>query len=221
MFRYRNCIEVIGLPGSGKSTLVRRLAQVPATPVTLPPLRPSRRALLRAAARLVGTGLASSPRTILPLLLSRDGCWLVAKLAYRSAALSSRATSGALMQDSGVLQPLVSFAAEYRTGPDPELRPLELLPLLSLPRVALYVRVPPETALERYKRRQMETGRRPEASVCIEGFGEAYAACEAIAGFYAKQAERKLIVVDNLQAPRDEEISAIAGTLSTILAGGQ
>lgn len=209
----RDHIEVIGLPGSGKSTLVDQLKRHPEMPPVLPPHDPGAFSTLTAAAQLAVTGLLTIPRAMSPLICSRDGCWLIAKLSYRSAALKQRSGPKALLQDSGVLQPLVSFAAEYRNGLLPKLPAAELLSLLWLPRVVLYVRVPPELALERYRMRQVETGRRSEVRVTMDGFMEAHAACETIAEIYRQKADRDLVVVDNIHPLENMDLMNLVAKL--------
>lgn len=180
-------IEILGLPGAGKSTLMDRLAREQSDlPELLKPIDPGGAAVLRKIARLVARMVLRNPASLLRLTLRADGRWLLSKLAYRWAGLGKRSGSGLLL-DSGLLQPLLSYAAEYSKRPvcvDDALAALHALPL---PQAVVYLDSGTETAHRRYRQRQQRTGRQAETEVTPMGFAQAQEICDRIVGMFPPQ----------------------------------
>lgn len=146
-------VEVFGLCGAGKSTLMRRLAPMIESRSggrvrAERPVRPYGAASLCRTLVLALRAVGGDPLGMLGFLLQPSSWWLIGKLGYRWAGMALRPReTGWLLLDSGVLQPFVSYAIEYG-GRVPPVEPL--LAALPMPRVALYVRAAAPTARARY-----------------------------------------------------------------------
>ena len=162
--RGNGSVEMFGLCGAGKTTLARDLllaAESDPAGVGFHPEDPVRPtgwvSVLMAGRYAVGYGLRD-PGGGARLLGSPAGRWLFLKLGYRIAGLRMRGDlTGSLLLDSGVLQPLVSFDVEYNL-PLIQWDVERLAKTLPLPSCALYVRVEPEVAMQRYLDRERKQG---------------------------------------------------------------
>lgn len=197
-------IEILGLPGAGKSTLLDRLARDRSgLPALLKPIDPGGGAVLWKIALLTAGMALRNPVSLLRLALRSDGRWLLSKLAYRWAGLQLRPDAGVLL-DSGLLQPLLSYAAEYSRRPvrvDDALAALRGLPL---PQAVVYLDSGVETAHRRYRQRQQLTGRRAEAEVTSEGFAQAQEICDRIVGMFPPTQVMRVAGGDIRDAALDE-----------------
>jgi hypothetical protein len=181
----RILVEIVGLPGSGKSYLLEKLERVRNDlPNLLKPSNPSlgdyRKQILRLAVRF---GLRR-PLSLMRLGLRSDGRWLLSKLAYRAAVLKSRPGSSGLLVDSGLLQPLISYAAEYSKSPIRVEDVLATLSALPMPYALIYLDNGVEVAQQRYRNRQERTGRRADVDVTPEAFAQAQEICTRIVDMF-------------------------------------
>lgn len=204
-------IEILGLPGAGKSTLMDRLARKQSDlPELLKPIDPGGEAVLRKMARLAARMVLRNPASLLRLTLRADGRWLLTKLAYRWAGLGKRSGSGLLL-DSGLLQPLLSYAAEYSERPvciDDALAALHALPL---PQAVVYLDSGAETAHRRYRQRQQLTGRRAETEVTPTGFAQAQEICDRIVDMFPPQQVMRVVGSGDIE---EAELDRIAVRLT-------
>jgi thymidylate kinase len=175
-------VEILGLPGSGKSTLSDRLSnELFDMPQYLTPINPSGYAVLFKIIRLIVSMVCHNPSALFRLIVRSDGRWLLSKLAYRWAGLDKRLSSGLLI-DSGLLQPLLSYAAEYSKTPVHIDDVLAVLRVIPLPGAVIYLDCGVEVSFRRYQKRQKLTKRRAEVNVTIEGFKQAQEICDYIIG---------------------------------------
>ncbi len=152
-------IEFVGLCGAGKSTFSQLLAshldfaangivEMRASDV---PAAPSIAAGLGVAARMVANESGS-----LRFLGRSANWWLPLKMGYRSTQLVRQAGriggSWTLCVDSGLLQPYISFAAEYNKRLDPVVM-AQVAKVVSLPDTVVHVSASAVVALERYLKR--------------------------------------------------------------------
>lgn len=211
-------IEMFGLCGAGKSTLARgcllvgESGQVGARLRPERPVKPSGWVTVAMAGLIAVSHGLRDPGGCARLLSSGAGRWLFLKLGYRVAGLHMRQDlDGCLLLDSGVLQPLVSFEVEYNLQLI-EWNVERLARALPLPLYALYVRVEPEIAMQRYMDRERRQGR----SVLMERIEDRF-----VRGF--KTAERLheicvalgicCIICDNTRLVSQKELSGIVTTL--------
>lgn len=177
-------IEVLGLPGAGKSTIMGRLEHERFDlPEFHKPIDLGITALLRKLVHLACRLALRNPSTLLRLSARADGRWLLSKLAYRWAGLDKR-VDGSLLLDSGLLQPLLSYAAEYSDGVVHIEDVIAVLSVLPLPKAIVYIDSGVETAYQRYCRRQQLTGRRAEVEVTLGGFLQAQEICDRIVAMF-------------------------------------
>jgi hypothetical protein len=179
-------IEVFGLPGTGKSTLLAGLRCATKRAAQFCPdmerhtSYPPSRSVIAGAILILGKSLRHSPLEVSRFLSWRGAWWLPLKLAFRQSALRRHGYyRGEIIEDGGILQPFVSFAAEYNKPA----RAVPVLPLLTAvdrPRVAVYVRANVATTEQRYKRRQAALGHPMDARLCHERFFEAGPICEDV-----------------------------------------
>jgi thymidylate kinase len=189
-------VEFIGLCGAGKSTFYALLkerianagilvAEQPPKPV--PPLP----AIAAGAGFAIAMALDARGLTF---LAHAANWWLPMKLGYRVAQMRRAAPVGQwkVQVDSGLLQPIVSFAAEHN-------RRLDSVPVaaivrqLDLPRVLIYLQAAAALALPRYIEREKldaETAKHLEPQ-----FVQAYNVCEAIVA-ECRKAGAAVITVD-------------------------
>lgn len=161
---HNGSVEIFGLCGAGKTTLAKKLLLAvepeeehwlrPESPVT-----PSGWISVLMAGRIfIRLGLRH-PSACVRLLSNATGRWFMLKLGYRIAGLRMRGDiAGSLLLDSGVLQPLVSFEVEYNSS-FLQIDALDIIKTLPLPSCALYVRVEPGIAMQRYLDREKKYGR--------------------------------------------------------------
>jgi len=180
-------VEIHGLLSVGKSTLLERLTREHSIlPELLKPIVPSKISVFKKLIQLVACLALSKPFALLRLGSRRDGRWLLAKLAYRWAGLLQRPVGG-LLWDSGLLQPLLSHAAEYSDRFVRIEDALAVLHILPLPQAVIYLDSGVETAYQRYCQRQELTGRRAGVKVTQAGFVQAQEICDHIVGMFPLQ----------------------------------
>lgn len=179
--------EVFGLCGAGKTTLARELVRGAKGPSSsgLPiriegPVVPGGWRAAFETTLVVGRYGLRDPIGCQRLLRDPAGRWLLFKLGYRIAGLWVRGDlSETLLVDSGVIQPLVSFDIEHNfRGIEWDPRPL--LRGLPLPARAVYVRVRPSVALERYMQRERSSGRGVSEDGIWERFNRAFRTAERV-----------------------------------------
>jgi hypothetical protein len=207
-------VEFVGLCGAGKSTfyalLQDKLAQcdlplVEQRPTAVPPLR----ALIAGAQ--FSSSMAVSGRG-LPFLFHSENWWLPLKLGYRNAQMRRGVAATPHWQiqiDTGLLQPIVSFAAEHNWRLDPV--PLAaILPKLDLPRILIYLQATAPLALARYVARE-----KPDAQTSSRlerQFVQAYDVCEAVVE-KCRMAGTTVVKVDARDSRSDEAAGRVAEML--------
>lgn len=152
-------IEFVGLCGAGKSTLhVGLMPLLTQSDISFHLRQPS----LVPSAVAVRTGLSCAARIMLHggagFLMRPAHWWLPMKLGYRRAQRDlgpTNAEGWEIEIDTGFLQPIVSFAAEYNET----LAPVPVraaATTITLPRIAVHVVSTPELALDRYLSREVD-----------------------------------------------------------------
>lgn len=203
-------IEIFGLPGAGKTTVVDGLRRVsPSIPLIQPPI-PSGLLTAWSIFILCGKVALLHPLSLIRLGIRGDGRWLLAKLGYRMAGRWSQAKRG-IVVDSGVLQPLLSYAAEDAAEAADVQDVLALLDILPLPHAILYVDVPAQVAYERYLFRQAIEGVRSGVSVSLPKYVHAQMVSNAIVG---RLGSLKILRVKNVSVQQDHELLAMSQQLS-------
>lgn len=207
-------IETLGLPGAGKTTFVSRLNKtiVPqwTTRLFSPPVAPTVLSAAAATASLTSRAMLGNPGVVLPLLTDRGGRWLVSKLGYRIASLTRRRPSpGEILVDGGVVQPFVSFLAEYRQSRALRAPVDALWPKLPLPAALLYFDVPAEDAHARYVGRDpIAAGHRPGANVSSATFTEAAELCGSIVRRFRNEG-KPVLELTNADMTGDADLTAV------------
>lgn len=170
-------IEIIGLPGVGKSTILDAIADtgVNTNIVERWPETPRKLYFLTSLVSLLLQLIIKSPSIFLKPKNLKTNWWIISKIAYRLASLKSKpANYKAVLRDSGILQPLISFPAEYG-GNQLDLALVEsLLKTLPIPIKVVIITAELGTAKTRYLNRQKQTQRRSEYSVSSESYLKAY-----------------------------------------------
>jgi hypothetical protein len=191
----RDHMELVGLPGAGKSTLVEFLTKAWANAteaedlsISSPePVTPTefRKSLISLSARL----FFRAPGTTVSLFREEDGKMLIRRLAYRLAGVQqSHIKTPAVHVNSGVLQPLVTFATEDSdlTMDRSDLWHSTLnasLATLPPPAVLIYVSAPASVAQRRFVsrgRRVTAWGKEVADDRMTERFKAGEATCERI-----------------------------------------
>lgn len=210
-------IEMFGLPGAGKTTLADGLRRgFPSVPLVETPT-PSGFLTVRSILSLSVKLAFRCPMCLMRLTGRRDGRWLLAKLGYRMAGGRRWPTHG-IVVDSGVLQPLLSYAAENACKAVDIRDVLALLDALPLPNIVLYVAVPPEVAYERYLLRQEIEGARSGVSVSLLKYLHAETVLHAILD---RLASHRILKVTNISPLQDHQLLAISEQLSHWIEGGK
>jgi hypothetical protein len=157
-------VEFFGFPGGGKSTIMDDLAQLNnsgedrSTWVFSEKQVPGGAQVVFESLLLTLKAIRHDPLGVLRFLAWHGAWWLPLKLGFRLAGLKSRGTSkGQVVVDGGLLQPIVSFAVEHNR-PGRAIPVRALLSSLPPPREAIYVKVAPDTAWQRYVMRQQAGG---------------------------------------------------------------
>ena len=87
-----------------------------------------------------------------PFLLKKESWWLVKKIAYRCACSAKQVNNNLLLEDSGILQPFLSFEIEENLSNI--IVPIDcLLKYCQLPDIVLNFNISPAIAMTRYERR--------------------------------------------------------------------
>ena len=145
-------IEIIGLPGGGKTTFINALRQYSNFKI-IEPKPPS--AILIAFHTFYFLFRLALHRfsTLLKLFIRKDGRWLLFKIGYRIAVHNNIKDSG-ILSEGGVLQPFISFFAENAEKSFSCNELLELILLIPLPGHLIHFDIPVVLALERYQSRE-------------------------------------------------------------------
>lgn len=204
--------------GAGKTTLLRRLvvAVQELGGLSLPsiemPVQPYGGTVWLETAKVVANALSSSPFSVTNFLCNGDNWWLPHKLGFRIAGTKMRrATSAPLLVDSGVLQPFISFAIEWNVRGS--YVPAEaFLGTLALPELAIYVKVPPEVAYERYVRRAAILNRELPPGDVRPRFHKGYETCERLCELY-QQRNLTLEVLNAENMMQEGELMSFAQTI--------
>lgn len=210
-------VEFVGLCGAGKSTFYELLkVRLSRAGLSLAERRPVNVSATRtlfyggqftAAMALRGGGGAR-------FLMHPENWWLPFKLGYRIAQMNQRAPASDLWPldvDSGLLQPIISFAAEHNRRLD-RVPLAAILPLLALPQVLIYMRAAPALALRRYlarERLRLDAGAEQQFE---RQFGYAYAVCETVVA-ECRKAGALVIDVDADQSRSDDATERVAEML--------
>ncbi len=219
-------IEVFGLCGAGKSTVVARLLPLIAarTGTAICATRPTAprgpQSLGRTGRLVAGAGLRN-PWALAAFLRHPSNWWLPLKLGYRRAALANLADDQAhILLDSGVLQPFISFVIEWCRRPDQAVPLAGLLPALPKTTAALHIHAPAETAMQRYRARARETGITLDQRDWNRHFAAGASMTDAIAT--ACRARRcPVVTIDNTQAPSPTDLANAVDALLAQLPGTQ
>lgn len=146
-------MEFVGLCGAGKSTLHAGLMPLlEQSGMRFHSRRPQSVAGLAALSAGLSCAAVMARRGAAGFLLRRAHWWLPMKLGYRQAQRRLHpgpAGEWQVEMDTGLLQPVVSFAAEYNAG----LAPVPVsaaLAAVDLPHIAIHVTSTPDLALQRY-----------------------------------------------------------------------
>jgi hypothetical protein len=207
-------LELFGLPGAGKTTLLQHLRVLTPQLTWSKPNIPSGLGTYRCALQLSVQLLLEDPQTLVGLLAQRHGRLLLAKLGYRIAITRQFEKSGPnIPVDSGVTQPLLTYAAEYSISPVSSHRLVRLVGLLPLPSLLLYVRVSPERAFERYLERQNLEGVRRDTKVSLEKYRAASAFAESLV---AKLPSDRVVTINNDTYPSEECLTDLGKRISKI-----
>lgn len=173
-------VELVGLPGVGKSSAVSNVLAKNVNGFVLlkgavsPNLGSS--GLRFFFIKLIAAIVISAPVCCARLLFSRNGRWLLAKVAYRLSLADSIDEPGEtiILQDSGTLQPFVSLLAEERN--DRRVKPHDLVALLKIIPLPKQVFVFDDSEVEilsRYRERARTEGSRVGAVVSHFRYSEA------------------------------------------------
>lgn len=210
-------IEVFGLCGAGKSTIVARLLPLIAArggtiSATRPPPPWGPHSLARTA-RLLAASLAGNPASLAAFLTAPSNWWLPLKLGYRRAALAKLSHDQShILLDSGILQPFVSFAIEWSARPNRTIPLQALLPNLPRATAAIHIHAPTQDAMQRYLARAREAG----ISLPERDWPSHFAAGALMTQAIAEACHNRdfpLIRIDNATPPSDAELDAAVNTL--------
>ena len=148
-------IELLGLCGSGKTTFLTALTSALESKTDLGlahPLAPPISQITIRLIRIFCIGLFTEPITFARFIINKSNWWLLKKVAYRSAGISSRGDDNVILIDSGILQPFLSFEIEERQSNS--IIPIRaILEACVLPKLVIVFIVPPKIALKRYEQR--------------------------------------------------------------------
>ena len=178
-------VEFVGLCGAGKSTFYE-LLKVSLLRAGLP-LVERRPEAVSTSRALILCGQFAAAMTLkgsggVRFLLGHANWWLPLKLGYRNAQMHQGVIASEEWQlhvDSGLLQPIVSFAAEHNR----QLNPIPLsaiLPLLALPQILIYMRAAPALALRRYLVRERDRLDAEAEQRLERQFEQAYIVCQIL-----------------------------------------
>jgi len=148
-------IELLGLCGAGKTTFLTAIASGLESNTDLGlahPLVPPISQILVGLIRILWVGFYTEPITFARFIINKSNWWLVKKVAYRSAGISSRGDDNFILIDSGILQPFLSFEIEERLS-NSIIPTRAILEGCVLPELAIVFIVPPRLAMKRYEQR--------------------------------------------------------------------
>ena len=209
-------LEFVGLCGAGKSTFYERLKVRISTGFPLAERRPVSVSAARASfyGGRFTAAMAIKGGDGARFLLHPENWWLPFKLGYRSAQMKQHETVSehwSLDVDSGLLQPIVSFAAEHNRRLDPI--PLAvILPLLALPRILIYMRAAPALALQRYLAREQHRLDAGAEQQLERQFEQAYIVCQTLVA-ECRKAGALVIDVDANDSRSDAAADRVAEIL--------
>lgn len=219
-------IEVFGLCGAGKSTIVTRLLPLIAARVggvisaTRPP-PPWGPHSLAGTGRILAVALAGKPGPLPSFLTKRSNWWLPLKLGYRRAALAKLpADQSHILLDSGILQPFISFAIEWSADPHQTIPVPGLLSALPQAAAAIHIHTPTQLAMQRYLARAEDADITLPKRDWPNHFAAGAAITETVAGACAKRA-CPIIRIDNEHPPTDATLaSAVSDLLDALQTTG-
>ncbi|MHA1571315.1 MAG: hypothetical protein ACTSWM_05805 [Alphaproteobacteria bacterium] len=215
-------IEVFGLCGAGKSTIIARLLPLIAARVggeisaTRPPPPWGPQSLARTG-QLLAMALTRKPGALPAFLARRGNWWLPLKLGYRRAALAKLPDDRThILLDSGILQPFISFAIEWAAQPN-QIIPMDAL-LAALPQAtaAIHIHTPTNVAMQRYLTRAGDA----DIALADRDWPRHFAAGAFITQAIAKTCQRRdcpVIQIDNEQSPSDTALDTAVTDLLNIL----
>jgi thymidylate kinase len=153
-----NTIEVFGLCGAGKSTVIKKLKlfleQEKLEITASEPLQNHKLSAKHEILRIVINAMIIAPVQVLVFLLQSDARrWLFSKLAYRSMMSKQTQKKCHLLVDCGNYQPFVTYAIEIQEL-EKKIPVKFILPALPLPRAAIYFKVDKNIAQSRYEKRE-------------------------------------------------------------------
>ena len=148
-------IEQFGLCGAGKTTFLECFAPMLESYPLLnisKPIIPSQKRLIICFIKILLSGFLTRPMIFTRFLLKKESWWLVKKIAYRYACSANQINNNLLLEDSGILQPFLSFEIEENLSNI--IVPIDcLLKYCQLPDIVLNFNISPAIAMTRYERR--------------------------------------------------------------------
>ena len=148
-------VELLGLCGAGKTTFLNAIIPMLKSNVdfdlTYPYVPPKIQILLNVI-RILWVGFFTEPIIFSRFIAKKNNWWLIKKIAYRSAGINCRKEDSAILIDSGILQPFISFEIEENSS-DITVPIHPILNGCALPDVVIVFDVAPSIAIERYKQR--------------------------------------------------------------------
>jgi hypothetical protein len=148
-------IELLGLCGAGKSTFIEAIRgklELDSSislgyPITVPVSL-----TLVFMLKVLASSFLNNPIKMFIFLLKARNWWLIKKIAFRNASVSTRNEESLVLIDSGILQPFLSFEIEERQN-NSKIPLHSLLKSITLPDIILDFHVSPSVAKERYEKR--------------------------------------------------------------------
>jgi thymidylate kinase len=212
-----NTIEIYGLCGVGKSTIIKKLKlllEEQQSEISI--LEPQQNECLPVKLEIfhiIKNALVLAPVQISKFILQTNARrWLLNKLAYRSIAIKQYVSNCYLLVDCGYYQPFVTYAIEIQKL-EQKIPVNTLLSVLPLPRAALYFKADKKIAQLRYQDRQKDNPSRLNRANYDEFdlsslFAKGEKVCENIHN-YLKDKKIKVYVIETEKNVNDDYLKLI------------